>query len=484
MRVSRNLGLDFGIAPYMVHRNDPSMILAGISKRFATWIPPNKLFRQFRNFVRCWIRDNLEPLLPTTDVSIEHWLTTTMYPEWRKQQLRKAATNLFKVPVKVLKQLKGFVKTEEYDEPKLARLINARCDAAKVTFGPYIKAIEEEVYDYAQNSNYETYFIKHIPVPDRPKIIHDRLKNYKFIWNNDYTSFEAHFTPKLMSICEFQLYSYMLKYVWKGTEITNLLKQVLAGKNKPRYSSFSAQVDGVRMSGEMSTSLGNGFTNLMAVLFLAQRKGFSCDGFVEGDDGIFGSNDGVLTNADFEELGFLTKMEVLDKPNIAKFCQLVYDPQNYAVIPSVRRVLRKFSWSHSAQKDGGVKVCCRLLRAKALSLAYEAPNCPVLRNLANLGLRLTRGFKPLYTDEYWIPPDEKIILEKFNKVDVQFSTRMLMEEVQHITISQQQELERFFDNIQGFGKYELPIALFNSVDFDHYARFVYHYNELEVAYVG
>jgi hypothetical protein len=476
--VARNLGLDFGVAPYMVHRKDPEMIIAGISKRWATYTPPNQLIRQFRNFVRNWLRANLIPLAPETDVSFDSWLKSTAYPDWRKKELIEAAVDLFKLPLVKLQQVKGFVKIEEYEEPKLARLINARCDAAKVTFGPYIKAIEHEVYKLHHFS------MKHIPVPDRAKLIHETLKNYEYIWNNDYTSFEAHFTPKLLEVCEFQLYSYMLRNVKRGLEVIGLLKKVLAGKNKPRYTAFSAQVEGARMSGEMSTSLGNGFTNLMAVLFLAHRKGFNCDGFVEGDDGIFGSNDGVLTDADFEEIGFITKMEILHKPNIAKFCQLVYETNSFSVIPNVRRIFRKFAWTHASQKDGGPKVLARLLRAKALSLAYEAPRCPVLRSLAKLGLRLTRGIKPLFTDEYWIPPDEAKVLDIFEDAEISIDARILMQEVQHISISQQLQLEKWLDGIEKYGKYDIPVPLFNSSDLVHYARFVRCYNAGEYAYGG
>jgi hypothetical protein len=376
-----------------------------------------------------------------------------------------------------LRQLKGFGKCEEYEEPKLTRLINARCDAAKVTFGPYIKAIEQVVYSLP-------WFIKHVPVPDRPKLIEVTLAGYKYIWNNDYTSFEAHFKPELLRCCELQLYSFMLKNVSRGEDVTKLLHDVLAGNNKCRYDSISAAVEGVRMSGEMCTSLGNGFTNLMVVLFLANLKGFSCDGFVEGDDGIFGSDDGILTDKDFEEVGFLTKMEILDRPNIAKFCQLVYDRETLSVLPKIARVMRKFFWTHSPQKDGGNRTMRRLLRAKALSLAYEAPRCPVLRSLAKLGLRLSKGSTPLYTDEYSKPPDEREVLKVFELNEVAESARAVVVEQQGISIGAQITLEKWLDSINDYGKYDLPYPLYKAIDYAHYRRFVERYAPGVFAYRG
>ncbi len=70
----------------------PSKIL-GASKRAGCQIPEAYpgFYKEFREFVRKWIRTNLKPLARDSDTSVEHWLDKTNYPLWRKQELLEAS---------------------------------------------------------------------------------------------------------------------------------------------------------------------------------------------------------------------------------------------------------------------------------------------------------------------------------------------------------------------------------------------------------
>lgn len=77
------------------------------------------------------------------------------------------------------------------------------------------------------------------------------------------------------------------------------------------------------MSGDMCTSLGNGFSNKMKAEFLAYKAGGTIDGFVEGDDGLFVTNF-ELRSSDYEKLGFTIKIEEIADPCEASFCGMIF----------------------------------------------------------------------------------------------------------------------------------------------------------------
>lgn len=469
---ARNLGIDFSVAPFYNDVNDWVGIVAGVAKRVAMALPENKLYRDMRRFSRELIRDWFEPLAPDTDISLEHWLEKTKYPNWRKNQLRARKQKVPQPTGKQLKQLETFPKVEAHMEPKIPRLINARGDSAKCEFGPTIHAIEEQVYK-------NPYFIKHVPVPDRPRVIQERLGRYKYIWNNDFTSFESHMVTELMCIVEFQLYTYMVRRLPNAVQLIRRMCLVLGGRNTLRAKHFKARIWGGRMSGEMSTSLGNGFTNLVVTLFAAARKGYDCEGFVEGDDSIFGSNDGCLTDQDFADLGFKTKMQILHNPGEARFCQMCFDKETLSNVPDIRRVLLKFPWTHTVYKHLGPTIMKELLRAKALSLAYEAPNSPVVRPFVCRMLEITRGYRPRWSnDGYHFYPDEKAILLLFKKGKIEPTTRALVAKTQGISVEMQLSLENELGKISYGERIDLS-WLYKGGPSTHYMRFVHNFSSGE-----
>jgi len=240
-------------------------MIAGVRKRagFAPPIPDYKLLDEFGVFVEKWCKTNLQPLAPTSDVSVPTWLSKTNYPFHRREELQQKWDSIidsWEMEERYYR-CKSFMKDECYPEYKHARGINSRSDEFKCRVGPVFKLIEEQLYKHPS-------FIKHVPVKDRPKYILDMLYNPASKYAaTDYTAFESLFTALMMEKCEFILYSYMTKFLPCHDGFMRLCRKVLAGTNECYYRDFSMQIEATRMSGEMCTSLGNGFTNLMAMFF-------------------------------------------------------------------------------------------------------------------------------------------------------------------------------------------------------------------------
>jgi hypothetical protein len=231
---------------------------------------------------------------------------------------------------------------------------------------------------------------------------------------------------------------------WMPKEDLDYLFKVVSGKNHLRTrTGISAKVDARRMSGEMNTSLGNGFTNLMLALFVAHENGFELDGYVEGDDGLFATN-GELTTEMYAGLGFDIKIEEVRDPCEASFCGLIFSDGGQ-IIRDPKRFLQTFGWT-SSFINAGPKIMNELLRAKALSACYETPQCPIVGSLARRALDKTSGYAPRFVwDGYHntnVPRDAK----KIQKFAPDMSTRMLFASKFHISVEEQLLAEKAIRN--------------------------------------
>jgi len=372
-------------------RPDPShagTLEAGVRKRFAAK-PPEfdpELMSEFAEFVRDFLERNIEPLASDTDFSFDHWISTTNYPSWRVEELRTAQSDLETFGLLERDCInKLFCKRESYPKYKHARGINSRTDKFKVFSGPYFKQIEQVIYALPE-------FIKHVPVKDRPDYIYELL--YKFgaqYFTTDYSIFEASFVKELMDACEMQLYKHMLKNVPNGASVYNKIEKTLTGENVCQNKYFTAKVKATRMSGEMATSLGNGFTNDMALRFLCHRYGWDPVCIVEGDDGLTRVDGPIPTIEDFAKLGLSVKLEVCKDISAASFCGIVFDVDERKNICDPYKVLANFGWTTYFSMNPRLPKLKMFLRCKALSYAYQYPGCPVVAALAHFGLRVTSG---------------------------------------------------------------------------------------------
>jgi len=330
-----------------------------------------------------------EPLKADTDLSQKTWIAGAPYPEHRKHEL----INLWEENNECIcdkdNDVDGHGKNETYPRYKHARGINSRKDMFKCATGPAFHAMEEVIYK-------DPAFIKHVPVRLRPQYIVEMLGAYPGpFYETDYSQFEKHFTPKILMAIEMVLYKHMLK---NFPELYALIEKAMTGKNKCKYRHFVLKIMGRRMSGEMCTSLGNGFSNLMLAKFIAHRKGGILMGVVEGDDGLFYSSVPITTE-DFLQLGFEIKMLIHNNLLRTSFCGLIMS-SDLCTMTDPRKVLLNIGWTHSLQMFGGPRILAGLLRAKALSLAYEHPRCPILYQLALSLLVRTSSAAPIFGTDY------------------------------------------------------------------------------------
>lgn len=416
-----------GYAPLCMDSNDPDTVECAFQQRLMRDVPeaPRKALRGFRAFVRRFVRANL----PRVEIpSFEEWLAGTSYNQQRKDQLIEAYESLRggRPTRKQASHIDTFVKTEFYPTWKHARMINSRADVFKAWSGPRFKAIEAVVYSLPE-------FIKHTPVPERPAAVSGLRQAGRRYYQTDFTAFESHFTPAVLDACELELYRYCL-----GNDAdANYLCDVIRGDNRMRTrTGIRAEVKGRRMSGDMCTSLGNGFTNLMLAKYIAHLKGGSVIGFVEGDDGLF-CTDVELQASDYEKLGFTIKIEEVPDPCEASFCGMIFSDSG-EIIREPRRFLMGFGWTQSFIQ-AGPKIMDELLRAKALSTAYETPQCPIVGAMARRALELTKHAHPRFVnDGYHSAPPDVAAVPPFNPSP---DTRQLFEALYGVSISAQLAIE-------------------------------------------
>jgi len=426
-----NFGSVPGFAPICMDSNDNQTVESAFASRLMRKVPeadPEKLAR-LKVFVKNFLHKYVSRVTP---YEFEEWLASTTYTEQRKMQLREVHQSLRggRPTRRQASHIDTFVKSEFYPTWKQARMINSRCDAFKVWSGPMFKAIEDEVYRIKS-------FIKHVPVPERPALISGLRQAGAFYYATDYTAFESHFVPEVMRALEIQLYKHCLG---AGPD-TRFLCRTLLGKNRMRTrNGIRAEVPARRMSGDMCTSLGNGFSNLMLTLFIAHEKGGSVEGFVEGDDGIFRSSV-PLEASDYEALGFTIKIERVTDPCAASFCGMVFADSG-EIIRDPRRFLAGFGWTQSFLYAGD-RIMGELLRAKALSAVYETPQCPIVGALARAALSETRMYTPRFVDDGYhkIPHDESDTPAFSPRAD----TRELFSRLYGIPVLAQLEIERLID---------------------------------------
>lgn len=298
------------------------------------------------------------------------------------------------------------------------------------------------------------------------------------IFSTDYVAFETHFVRIIMESCEFQLFDYMTQNLPDHDEFMRLMREVIGGMNVCQFRNFILKVMATRMSGEMDTSLANGFNNLMNFLFMCEeKKCTSVRGKIEGDDGIFTLYGDAPTAADFEKLGFMLKLQEHQSLTTASFCGIVADTEERVIIVSPVEELLNFGWTRREYVGASKHKLKKLLLSKSISLAYQYPGCPILNSLANYGLRMSQG-ATLYIGAaagWW---EREMLIEAFNYFKREGgvpskptgpNTRLLVEKLYGISIQDQIDIERYLDNKNDLSPICLPqLDLLCHADQSHY----------------
>lgn len=445
---------------------NPESLLTGVGKRMA-YSPPKynrNERRRFRKFVRKWVKKNLIPIDESDDLSFEEWLSSTNYPEYRKEEIRKAfPEDCFvngEVDVEKFKNydIKIFAKEEYYPEYKHFRGIWARSDAAKGVVGPFFRKIEKELFALP-------YFIKKIPKNERPEYINNFMNDESLKFQGtDYTSYESHFTTDMMDDCEFELYRHMASKNMKAKMLCRLIFKILASNNIAKHKYFSVKVDAKRMSGEMNTSLGNGFSNLMFLLYACEKYKLKFSGpIIEGDDALIGLNKRIPDEY-YINMGLNVKLEFVDDISEGSFCGLVYDPVELVNIRDPRETLCTTTWVTRKYAFCSSKNYYGLLKSKALSLMYEYPGCPIVYNYGRKIFELLNKFEikfskdSLYKQQIALDAYNSYVNNKIPYKETGPRTRLLMEKIFNIPVNIQLALEREIESMT-LENMSLPTAL-------------------------
>lgn len=464
----RRLPVAVGVAPLsgaVLPHPDPwdSMTLAlGAMKRFCTKTPDTErpVLVDFMRFVDETMEKELKPLPADTDVSFGTWIEEyANYSRQRKDELIALYENFVEGRWDpAWAKVKMFCKDEFYPEFKHGRGINSRSDEFKTLVGPVFAAIERELFIH---SDMARWFIKKVPVDKRPQVVTDRLyRQGAQYFATDASSFEASFTEEIMAACEFRMYRYMTQYLPVHSRFMFFVFGVLGGNNEVINKCFSIRLRATRMSGEMCTSLGNGFFNLMSTRFLCHRIGTKVDGFVEGDDGLFRIEGRPPTKEEYASLGVNIKPVLTAELHKASFCGLVFDPSAMVVVTDPRKALALLGWVPGRYFQAKRSVHLSMIRAKAWSMGYQYTATPILSSAARAFLRVTRGFdhRIVLNDRNVSQWERAKFLEAFSAgrpfkdigegpIAVDYSTRMIMKEAFSVDISVQLAYERFFDSM-------------------------------------
>ena len=445
--LARSLGPHVrGVVPPMADSMDQDTLLKGAEYRFGRGHPAPRahILAQLRAFVRKFARKHLDPIKLGT-VSLTEYVEQTHYSRKYKDRLLELASRMGE-DYPIIKVYKSFGKTERFKDGtkyKHVRCINPPPDSYKVYAAPYLHAVEKAVCKLK-------WFAKYIPVIERPQYIVDNLGSKPGpYYCTDYTSFESSFSPEVIDAIEGELYSYMLG---EYPERADFINNWNSGKHNCRFKQFSITVDGVRMSGDPNTSLGNGFSNLMLTAFMCYRQGISFEGLVEGDDGLLVFS-GTPDFSEIAQLGFQLKLEAHETIYTTSFCGLMLS-QSLAAFADPRYVIAAFGWSHSPLKDSHFRIRMGLLRSKAISLMYCNPRCPLLTSLAKRFIFLTRHFTAVKPVGYW----ENLLYEESQKYSeamtreaekgISMADRIDFDNMYSIPVNLQVEIEKYFDNMQ------------------------------------
>lgn len=368
----------------------PSNVDLSLRKRLYH-LPPelnHRMWSKLRAFAHKWAVENLTPL--THIKTFDEWIEETHYSEKRKKKLRKihdegCVNDVFEARVKC------FVKDEFYGELKAPRMISSREDKAKVRLGPIFSSIEDVLYQLPC-------FVKRLTASQRIEKI-QRLFGDRRVYVTDYSAFETHFYPKMMDAVEMQVYKVLLSNFPDALRLV----RVIQGRNRLVSKYFHGRLDGVRMSGEMNTSVGNGISNYIFMNFACKEMGVCLRNIiVEGDDGLV-ELDGDLDPELFRSMGLEIKLAPT-RPCEASFCGCVFDPVTSRNFGHPLDLLAKIGWAPKKALHYSARRRTELLVAKVYSAIAEFPGVPLIWKFCELTLkyygRITYARAMKYQDYY------------------------------------------------------------------------------------
>lgn len=445
-----------GAVPPMPDTKSASNAIAGAKKRFIRALP--SVEPEVLESIGWFVDHHILPHINHEIIGVKEefdspisLLASSHYSDSRKAQLLReflespseiANEGGASVNVQWYKHLKNksFIKTEHYtgdihsDEYKAARLINSRSDAFKVAFAPYFKHIENVLYHSKLGQRFCP-FVKGVSREYVPEYIQSNLGGLpgRYV-GSDHTAFEAHMIPEIMRVIELKVYKYILSSVPGGDIAFRVIEAALAGRNecnlKMGNDTVTVRVDGVRMSGDLCTSVGNGITNYVIAKYVPwavsgkmQDPHQIVEGCVEGDDGIFRMMVEPPTVEQFIKCGFEVKLTEAQTVGRVGFLKMFWNEfqsegsyENIHQVEAIHgfilnpaEVLSKIGWTSSNRRNTGHFSLVQLRLAKAMSLYLESVGCPIIHKFAIANLKYALSSHDDYLAQH---PRAKCITDK------------------------------------------------------------------------
>jgi len=470
---------------------DTDTTIAGVLARSGTLTPdPDPtIWQEVMDFAKWYVPTQFKALPVDSDVSVERWLLHCgNYTMARKKQLLDTFYSITDRRAMRNTNVKSFIKDERYSENKHARPINSRADEFKTMCGPIFKLIEEVFFKHAD-------FIKKIPVAERPEFLFNKLNSCGLpVQCMDFKKMESHFTQLTFQL-EFQFYEYMTASLPSGALFMEEIRRVLGGYNFCHFKNFIAVLVAARMSGEMNTSLGNGFVNWILSKFFAFKNG--ClehhKGIFEGDDSAVVSPY-IPTVQDYRQAGFQIEMNTQPSVDTASFCGLIFDPEDKVNVTDPMQELITFGWTNRRYVGATPGTRKALLKSKSLSMIYQYAGCPILAALGRYGLRMTKHAdtrkieKNLSLWEKDQMADAKDALSKrFESIintPVGMKTRLLMEKMYGVLVEDQIYAEKYLDSLTQLQPLHMPLLMkYMKTEWTHYYdNYVIEYDKFDRSY--
>lgn len=479
---------------------DSATALAAASKRFLAAQPPvdPEALAEFEAFVQRDIADF--PVFSKLDLDIDLWLAKTRLPESTKTRIREA--DLYYVANKVdldyaceqfldcrsfeslrrrvspivynkfshFNWLNGFTKAEFMLVLKAARGINARTNGMKARLGPALHFVEDYLYSLVE-------FIKHVPIVDRPANIMALSRPGCRAGAGDFTTYESSIQREFARVCELALYKHMCP------EEHNFLNwiQCLYCEQHVVGRGWEIYMDSSRMSGDMNTSGGNGFSTRELL-----RYGFWKNGNtdvmmrIEGDDSIFTYYGPPLRAEIFTPLGFRMTLNE-GELNKLSFCGMVFDTMTNIVVTNPFYVMATCGFSNTAV-GASIRTLITLTASKGLNMMFQYAGCPIL---AALGARFFRTacreagmsetemrqsvLKYLEKSDrinWWEKEYLTAAAQGERKITTPTSTRQTFAELYQITVETQIAIEQKLNSGEGWWSDPIMQTLYSSVEID------------------
>lgn len=296
------------------------------------------------------------------------WLATRDLTVAEKEQYLRIILAELPLTERQTKEILMFIKLEFYaEEEKAPRAVMPRCLEFRIEWGWLIYSLEQVIYICA-------FFVKHVPFADRAKFL-KRIFAIGKVLANDFSSFESSTDAWVMWNVLFPIYS-----AASGGQLDEEIRAYLRALSQEvsfLYRGTKMRGSGLRTSGDMDTSLGNGIFNAVMICFYYYRCDMPLDTefVVEGDDSLFRKGRKDPTQH-FQRIGLTSKVEEHSSIEDASFCR-VYCGSGVPITDAVL-ALCKLGWSNTLYLRARRAKLQGLLLAKCMSYVAQYNGCPIV----------------------------------------------------------------------------------------------------------